>query len=185
MSEPQLRSLAIRPLTAIGTAHTVPTSPVAVWQEASIRDLSITNSAATANASGISYFKVGYSDLTNVYMKGLTGDGFNLQAYTGDIDGSFNVGIHSSKFDAIAGTCINAAGNVLELRTSRSTTALCSMSAAPRRPTSGQRRVHVRNRRTVMASAADRGRRHHRRRRLSGVDRPDRHVQKPRLHAMQ
>ncbi len=99
----------------VGTAHTIPTTKVAVWQEASIRDLSITNSSGTANASGISYFKVGYSDLTNVYLKGLTGDGFSLLAYTGDVDGSFNVGIHSSKFDTISGTCVNAAGSVLEL----------------------------------------------------------------------
>ncbi len=101
-------------ITAIGTAATPVTSPAAVWQEASIRDLSITSSAGTAGAGCISFFKVGYSDLTNVNCNHLNGDGFNLQAYTGDVDGSFNVAIHSSKFDTIAGTCINAAGNVLE-----------------------------------------------------------------------
>lgn len=101
-------------VTSVGTAHVAPTTPVAVWQEASIRDLSITNSAGTASASGISYFKVGYSDLTNVYMKGLTGDGFSEKAYTGDIDGSFNTGIHGSKFDTINGTCVDATAAVLE-----------------------------------------------------------------------
>lgn len=101
-------------VTSVGTAHVAPTTPVAVWQEASIRDLSITNSAGTASASGISYFKVGYSDLTNVYMKGLTGDGFSEKAYTGDNDGSFNTGIHGSKFDTINGTCVDATAAVLE-----------------------------------------------------------------------
>ena len=101
-------------ITAIGSAVTVPTVKQEVWQEASISNLSI-NSTGTSNASGIEYFKVGYSDLTNVYIGHLTGDGFGLQAYTGDNDGSFNVGIHNSKFDTILGTCVNAAGNVLEL----------------------------------------------------------------------
>lgn len=102
-------------INSVGTARTIPTALQAVWQEASISNLSITNSTGATNASGIEYFKVGYSDLTNVYMHGLTGDGFGIQAYTGDVDGSFNVAVHNSKFDTIAGTCVNAAGNVLEL----------------------------------------------------------------------
>jgi hypothetical protein len=102
-------------IDAIGTAHTVPTNKIAGWQQANVSDLSITNSTGAANASGILYFKAGYANITNVYMKGLTGNGLDIPNYSGDIDGSFVVTVDKSKFDTIAGWCINAAGNVLEL----------------------------------------------------------------------
>ncbi len=101
-------------ITAIGSAQAFPTNKVAIWQEASIKDLSITNTTAAANASGALYFRVGYSDITNVLMTGLTGDGLDIPNYTGDVDGSFIVNVTGSKFDTIAVWCINAAGNTLE-----------------------------------------------------------------------
>jgi hypothetical protein len=102
-------------LDAIGTAHVVPTSSPPVWQEAHISNLGITSLANSAGASAISYFKTGYADVTNVYVKNMLGNGFETTNYTGDVDGSFNTRIANSKFDNIAGWCIMAAGNVLEL----------------------------------------------------------------------
>jgi hypothetical protein len=103
------------PITAVGSSHALPSGKQAVWQNAEISDLSITNSTATANASGVLFFKVGYAGLKNVYMQGLTGDGFGVPDYTGDVDGSFFVNVDESKFDTIAGFCVNAAGAALEL----------------------------------------------------------------------
>lgn len=101
-------------VTGTGTAHVVPTNKNAVWQEARLQDLSITNSTSAVNASGVLWFRVGYSTMSNVYMVGLTGDGLDIPNWTGDNDGSFVVTVDQSKFDSIAGTCINAAGNTLE-----------------------------------------------------------------------
>jgi hypothetical protein len=101
-------------LDAIGSARAIPTSAPATWSEAHISNLSITSTTNTTGAGGVSYFKSGYADVTNVYMKNLNGTGFELTNYTGDLDGSFNVAIRNSKFDTIAGDCVSAAGNVLE-----------------------------------------------------------------------
>lgn len=101
-------------ISATGSAHAVPTANRAVWQEALIANLSITNSTGAANASGVLWFRVGYSLWSNVYAQGLTGDGLAIPNWTGDNDGSFVVTVDSSKFDTIAGTCLNTAGNTLE-----------------------------------------------------------------------
>lgn len=101
-------------ITAIGGAHAIPTGKQAVWQEALLANLSITNSTAAANASGALWFRVGYSQWLNVYSQGLTGDGLDIPNWTGDSDGSFVVTVDQSKFDNIAGWCINTAGNTLE-----------------------------------------------------------------------
>lgn len=102
-------------IDAIGSARAVPTDKVPVWQNAEVSDLSITNTTSTANASGVMFFQAGYAGLANVRMAGLTGNGFDIPNYTGDIDGSFNISVSNSKFDTISGTCINAAGLRLEL----------------------------------------------------------------------
>lgn len=101
-------------ITAIGSAQAFPTTNTAVWQEASINNLTIDNPASTANASGVLWFRTAYSAMYNVYMANLTGDGFGIPNWTGDVDGSFVVTIDQSKFDTIAGTCVNTAGNTLE-----------------------------------------------------------------------
>jgi len=101
-------------ITAVGGAHAVPTNKVAVWQEAELSDLSITNSAATANASGVLWFKVGYSFMRNVYLKGLTGDGVGMPNWSGDSDGWFDVTFDNVKWDNVSGWCLNGAGNTLE-----------------------------------------------------------------------
>ncbi len=101
-------------VTALGTAHVVPTALQAIWQQASISNLSITNNFATADSSGILYFKVGYSDITDVTLTQLSTNGLDIPNYTGDSDGSFVVTVDRSKFDIINGWCINAAGNALE-----------------------------------------------------------------------
>lgn len=98
----------------LGSAHAVPTTTRAIWQEAQLSNLSITNTTAAANASGVLWFRVAYSWMSNVYMKGLTGDGLAIPNWTGDVDGSFVVTVDQSKFDSISGWCINAAGNTLE-----------------------------------------------------------------------
>lgn len=102
------------PIVSLGSAHAVSNAKQAAWQEASISDLTIINSGAVANVGGISYFKVGYADVTNVSMVGLTGHGFDQMCYTGDIDGSFVTSLRGCKFDTIAGRAINAAGAALE-----------------------------------------------------------------------
>jgi hypothetical protein len=102
-------------INALGTARTVPTNKLAVWQQAHVADMSVTSSTNTAGSSCISYFKVGYSDVTNVYCHHLQGTGFELTDYTGDLDGSFMVGIKNSKFDTISGWCVDASGLALEM----------------------------------------------------------------------
>jgi len=101
-------------ITAIGSAHAFPVNKLAIWQETAISDLSIINATATANASGVLWTRVGYSTMSNVYMRGLTGSGLVIPNWNGDGDGSFVVTIDKSKFQAITGWCINAGGNTLE-----------------------------------------------------------------------
>jgi hypothetical protein len=102
-------------ITGIGSARTPPATKIATNQIARISDLSIINNAATSAASGVLFFKAAYAGLDNVYMKNLTGNGLDIPNYTGDADGSLNVSVTNSKFDTIAGTCVNAAGTHLEL----------------------------------------------------------------------
>lgn len=102
-------------ITAIGAAQVYPTNKVPTWQEAVISDLSIVNTTGAVGNSGVLFFKAGYAGLYRVHMKGQSADGFDIPDYTGDVDGSFDVRVGKSKFDTIAGWCVNAAGNVLEL----------------------------------------------------------------------
>lgn len=104
--------------TAIGAAHTIPTTYNAVWQEASLSDLSINGyigGAFTPGANGVLWFRVGYSNMTNVYLTHLAGNGLAIPNWTGDADGSFVITVDKSKFDTILGWGIMAAGNTLEL----------------------------------------------------------------------
>lgn len=101
-------------LDSVGSSHVVPSAPSATWQNASITDLTITNTVSTAGASGISYFKAGYAELKHVMIKNMLGNGFVVPNYTGDIDGSFVVQIDDTKYDTIAGWCMNLAGLTLE-----------------------------------------------------------------------
>lgn len=100
--------------TAINAAHTLPTANNAVWQEAQISNLSFTNTTAATNASAVLWFRVGYSTINNVLFTGMSGNGLDMPNWTGDNDGNFVVTVDKSKFDNIAGWCINAAGNTLE-----------------------------------------------------------------------
>lgn len=101
-------------ITAFGTAATVPNTNVAVWQEAELSNLSITNSANTTNASGVLWFRTGFSHMFRVFMQGLTSDGLGIPNWVGDSDGSFLDVVDESKFDTIGGWCINTGGNALE-----------------------------------------------------------------------
>ncbi len=99
---------------SIGAAHAVPTNKVAMWQQTEISNLSFAHNGAATNASGLLWFRVGYSTMAGVYMRGLTGDGLDIPNWTGDNDGSFVVTIDRSKFQSISNTCVMAAGNTLE-----------------------------------------------------------------------
>lgn len=101
-------------ITALGSAHALPTGKQAVWQRGGISNLSIINSAGTAGARGILIFKAGYFDIHSVGCKNLT-QGIDIAGYTGDIDGTFNLTIDGkSKFDTISGWGVNAAPATLE-----------------------------------------------------------------------
>lgn len=103
-------------ITALGTAHAVPTDKRATWQEALMQDLSIVNRSAAVNGSAALWFRVGYSQWKNVFTSGMqgTGDGLDIPNWTGDNDGSFVVTVDQSKFDNIGGWCVNTGGNTLE-----------------------------------------------------------------------
>lgn len=101
-------------ITSTGSAHAIPTDKRSIWQESQISSLSIRNDNATANASGLFWFRIGFSTLQNVYFHGLTGEGLSMPNWAGDLDGSFMVTVDKAKFDAITGWCLNAAGNTLE-----------------------------------------------------------------------
>lgn len=101
-------------VTAIGPARVVPADKIATWQNASVSDLSITSTTAAAGSGGISYFKAGYADITNVRVHDMPGTGLEITNYTGDFDGSFVVTVDKSKFQRIGGWCLDVAGNFLE-----------------------------------------------------------------------
>lgn len=100
-------------ITALGSTQAFPTNKVAVWQEASISNLSFIRTQNVANASDLLFFRVGYSNIDNVLFYNATGNGLDIPNWTGDVDGSFVVTVNNSKFDTITGWCINAFGNTL------------------------------------------------------------------------
>lgn len=101
-------------ITSIGGAQAFPTANQAVWQESELRNITIDNPAATANASAVLWFQVGYSTMEHVYFKGLTTNGVVMINFTGDTDGWFAATFNDVKWDTITGWCLMGAGYTLE-----------------------------------------------------------------------